>query len=248
MTVYYKCNMTKMQHILAYIVSSALIGAIAYIFYYIVWAAVVIGLIGGFFLEKMYAQTTIQKRQAALRLQFRDFLESMAVAARAGNVEIKALHSALDDLTVSYNEKADIVLEVKNIIHQYEMGGIELKVLFRDFADRSGLEDIRNFAIIYAVIEGKNDRFGDIIVQTQEIIADKIEIEQEIMTTISSAKSETNMMLILPIIIVLMLPTMGGGLLDALFTTALGHLVATVCLIIFGSAYVIAVKVSKIEV
>lgn len=248
MTIYYKCNMKKQEHILAYIICSLIVGIIAYLFYHLWGISIVIGLLVGIYLEKMYAESTIRKRQMALRMQFRDFLEVMSVAVRAGNVEAKALDSALEDLSVSYNEKADIIKEVKYIIQQYKKGGVELKELFQDFAERSDLEDIRNFATIYSVIAGKSDRFGDILVQTQEIISDKIEIEQEILTTITSAKSETYMMLIMPIIIVVMMSSMGGGLLDTLFTTMAGHLAATVALILFAVSYIIAVKASTIKV
>ena len=148
----------------------------------------------------------------------------------------------------SYHSKADIVREVDNIIRQYEKGGVELKVLFEDFADRSDITDIKSFAAIYSVIEGKSDRFGDILMQTQEIIGDKIEIEQEIETTITSAKSETMVMLVMPIVIVVAMSGMGGGMMDALFTTPAGHLAATAALVIFGISYVLAIKNSDIEV
>ena len=117
-----------------------------------------------------------------------------------------------------------------------------------DFADRSDITDIKSFAAIYSVIEGKSDRFGDILMQTQEIIGDKIEIEQEIETTITSAKSETMVMLVMPIVIVVAMSGMGGGMMDALFTTPAGHLAATAALVIFGISYVLAIKNSDIEV
>ena len=248
MPVYYKCNMKKTDHILAYIISSIVVAVIAYLFYHLIIISVLVGLAGGIYLEKIYAASTIKKRQKSLRMQFRDFLESMSVAVRAGNVEAQAIKSALKDLKISYSGKSDIVREVENIILQYEKGGIELKTLFEDFAERSGIEDIYSFATIYSVIEGKSDRFGDILMQTQEIIGDKIEIEQEIETTITSAKSETTTMLVMPIIIVVAMSAMGGGLLDALFTTNVGHVAATVALIIFGISYVLASKASDIEV
>ena len=166
----------------------------------------------------------------------------MSVAVRAGNVEVQAVKSTLKDLQLSYHSKADIVREVDNIIRQYEKGGVELKVLFEDFADRSDITDIKSFAAIYSVIEGKSDRFGDILMQTQEIIGDKIE------TTITSAKSETMVMLVMPIVIVVAMSGMGGGMMDALFTTPAGHLAATAALVIFGISYVLAIKNSDIEV
>ena len=248
MPVYYRCNMKKGEHILVYILSSVLIAGIAYLFYHLIPISIVIGLGAGFYLEKVYADSTVKKRMAALRLQFRDFLESMSVAARAGNVEVKAIRSALKDLKISYSARADIVKEVENILLQYEKGGIELKYLFEDFADRSNLEDIRSFATIYAVIEGKNDRFGEIVNQTSEIIGDKIEIEQEIHTVIAAAKSETNMMLLMPVLIVVAMSMMGSGFMDALFTTFAGHVAATVALAFFGISYGLAVKASDVKV
>lgn len=248
MPVYYVCNMKKGQHLAAYLICSILATIVVYLFYHIVIISIVLGVILGYFLEKMYAESTVQKRQKALRLQFRDFLESMAVASRAGNVEIKALQSAAKDLRLSYTEKSDIVREIDNIIVQYEGGGIAIKDLFQNFADRSQLDDIQNFATIYGVIEGKSDRFGDIVVQTHEIIGEKVEIEQEIQTQISSAKSETYMMLVMPIVVVVMLSAIGGGLMDSLFTTFTGHLAATVALVLFIISFVMAVKFTDIEV
>lgn len=248
MPVYYQCNMKKSEHIFAYLICSVLIAAAAWLFYHLLAVSVLLGLLVGIFLEKMYADSTIKKRKKNLRLQFKDFLGSMSVAVRAGNVEIYAVKSALADLKLSYSAKADIIREVEHIILQYEGGGIPLKTLFMDLADRSDLEDIRSFATIYAVIEGKSDRFGDVLTQTEEIIREKVEVEQEIETTITSAKSETMMMLILPIIIVAAMSSMGGGLLDSLFTTAVGHLSATVALVIFGISFVLAVKASDIDV
>lgn len=248
MPIYSKCNMKKQEHIVMYLLFGILISVIVFLFYHIISISVVIGFIAALYIEKIYAESTVKKRKKNLRLQFKDFLGSMGVAVRAGNVEIYAVKSALDDLRLSYSSKADIVLEVENMILQYEKGGIPLKELFEDFADRSELEDIHSFAAVYSVIEGKSDRFGDILTQTEEIIRDKIEIEQEIETTITSAKSETMVMLIMPIVIVVAMSGMGSGLLDSLFTTAVGHLSATIALIIFAVSYILAVKSSDIEV
>jgi len=248
MTVYYQCNMKPIAHVLAYLASVILCTAIVYIFYHLFGLSLFIGALLAIYLERVIANATINRRQRQLRLQFRTFLESMSVACRAGRSELHALESALEDLRISYRVDSDIVRELENILLQYKNAGIPLKVLFGDLADRSDLEDIRNFATIYAVIEGRNDRIGDILTQTSEIIGEKIAIEQEIETTIASAKSETNTMLIMPIIIVLALSTMGGELMSSLFETMSGHLSATAALIIFAISYVLAVKASNIDV
>lgn len=248
MPIYYVCNMKKGQHLMAYLICSILAIVVVYLFYHVIVISIILGLVIGYFLEKMYAESTIRKRKKALRLQFRDFLESMAVASRAGNVEVQAIKSAAKDLRMSYIEQADIVREIDNIIIQYEGGGIAIRDLFQDFAERSQIADIQNFATIYSVIEGKSDRFGDIVIQTHEIIGEKVEVEQEIETGITSAKSETYMMLAMPIVVVVMLAGIGGGLLDGLFTTFIGHLAATIALVLFAVSFVMAVKFTDIEV
>ncbi|MBQ8577876.1 MAG: type II secretion system F family protein [Clostridia bacterium] len=245
---YNRCYMTPVQHLCAYLVWSAAAAVIVYLFYHILPLSLAIGLCAGIYLEKMYAQGVVNKRKKRLRLQFRTFLEAMSVATRAGSTEVKAVESALKDLCVSYKKDTDIVLEVQNILIQYQNGGVPLKVLFSDFAMRSGLEDIRSFADIYSVIEGKNDRIGDILTETSEIIGDKIEIEQEIETTITSAKSETYMMLILPVLMVVAMSAMGGDLVGALFEFPTGTLAATAALVLFAISYIIAVKVTDINV
>ncbi len=245
---YNRCYMTPLQHLTAYIVWSAAAAVVVYLFYHILPLAAVLGLLCGIYLEHMYADGVVSKRKKRLRLQFRTFLEAMSVATRAGNTEVRAVESSLRDLRVSYKSDADIVLEVENILNQYQNGGVPLKTLFSDLAARSGLEDIRSFADIYTVIEGKNDRIGDILTETNTIIGDKIEIEQEIETTITSAKSETYMMLILPILLVVAMSAMGGELVGALFVFPTGTLAATAALALFAVSYIIAVKVTDINV
>lgn len=241
--VYYKCNMTMGQHILAYVIIGILLSAMSMVFYHVIWLSLGVGFLLAIPMERIYAKSTIKKRLKSLRLQFKDFLSSMSVAARAGNVEIKAIKSALADLKLTYADDSDIVREVENIILQYEKGGIELKDLFDNFAERSDIEDIRNFATIFKAIDGKNDRFGDVVVQTEEIISQKIETEMEIETVITGAKTETMTMLFMPILVVGAMTFMGSGFMDLLFTTWFpGHFVATIALIIFLISFLLMVK------
>jgi len=246
--IYYKCNMTMPQHLLAYVIFGVLLSLMSFVFYHVVWLSLIVGFLMAIPMERIYAKSTIRKRQKALRIQFKDFLASMSVAARAGNVEIKAIKSALEDLKMTYPDDSDIVREVENIILQYERGGIQLKDLFDNFAERSELEDVRNFATIFKAIDGKNDRFGDVVCQTEEIIGQKIETEMEIETVITGAKTETMTMLFMPILVVGAMSVMGKGFMDSLFTTWIpGHLAATVALIIFVISFLIMVKVTDIE-
>ncbi len=247
-TDYTRCPLSPAEHILNGVL--AMVGGflVGFIFYRSVLLSLIAGLVAVPAIVALLAGRATKKRLLNLRGQFRDMLESMNVAMRAGSTEIRALESSRDDLKMLYSEQSDIVREVDYILAAYNNGGIPLRKLFRDFADRSGLEDVESFASIYEVIEGKSSRSSEILRQTQQVITDKMEIEAEIETMITSTKSEQTMMLIMPILIVGCMSLMGEGFMDVLYTTTAGRLVSTLVLVIFAAAFFISEKLTNIKV
>lgn len=245
---YNKCPMKPYEHIAVYAVILMLGTAVLFVFYHDLLISVIVAAVAAVFLESGYASGRIKARRKKLRVQFCDMLESMAVAARAGNTELHALESALSDLKLTYSEDADIIVEVTDILNKYR-NGIQLRVLFRDFGERSGIDDILSFAQIFEVIEGKSNKFSDIIKQTQQVISDKIEIEQEIETVLTAPKQETAMMLVMPVLLLLLFSSDGdNGMMGILFTTLFGRVLTTVCVIIFAASYFLAQKMTDIKV
>ena len=234
------------DHIIAFLVGFLAGFAVLYIFYQI-W---VLGLIGGLVVGVVNifvsAQKAIQKRMIKLRMEFFDMLEAMSVAMRAGNPMLKALMSAREDLAMIYPEDSDIIIELDLIVSRFN-NAVPLSEAFSDFAQRSGLEDVESFASIYATIEGKSSRADEIIRETQQIIADKMAIEMEIETMMTSAKSEANIMQFMPLVILLVISYAGAGFMDALYTTPAGRLVATFGLVVFCVSYVMSQKFSSIK-
>lgn len=189
----------------------------------------------------------VDNRIRKLRLQFKEMLEAMNVSMRAGNNEVKALENALKDLHLIYRNDSDIIVEVKRMLACYN-SGIALKYVFRDLAERSGLDDIKSFAAIYETIEGKSDKTSDIMRQTQQVISDKIQIENEIETMIASTKSEQNIMFVMPVVIVGAMNFLGGGFMDVIYTTFFGRIIATITIVIFITAFLISQKMMNIDV
>lgn len=247
---YYECNMSRSEHIVAYVGFAFAIGIILYIYYRLLAISVIGGLLIAIPQEKNYAKTVCKKRQNRLRLQFNEFLEIIAISISGGSGRSmeNAVKDSLQELQMMFNEKADIVREISLIISDYERAGIPMKDGFHELALRSEIDDIMSFAAIYATIEGKTSDFGYIISQTHEIIKDKVEIKMEIETMITAAKSESTTMLFLPMVIVLAMTSMGGGLMDSLFTTVTGRVAATFGVVCTFAAYVIASKATEIEI
>ena len=245
---YNECQWNGIQHILIYISMVLLSTVVLMLFYHNIVISLIIGFIVGIFLKKMLIQSVINKRKKQLRLQFKTFLESMTVAVRAGQNELVSMQSALDDLKLTYNTENDIIVEIDHIIKAYRNADIPLSDLFLDFGNRSGIEDIKTFGTIFMVISGKSDNFATIINQTQQIISDKIEIESEIETSITSVKSELYMLFIMPILMVAMMSSMGGDMIEMLFTTTTGWIISTVAIVIFVASFLIAQKITDIKI
>ena len=145
-----------------------------------------------------------------------------------------------------YPEDSDIITELDIIIGRFN-NAVPISEAFSDLAVRSGLEDIMSFASIYATIEGKSGRADEIVRETQRIIADKMEIEMEIDTLMTAAKSEVNIMLLMPLVVLGIISYAGAGFMDAIYTTGMGRVVSTGGLIVFILSFILARKFSNVK-
>ena len=234
------------DHIFAFAIGFGAGFAVLFIFYKIIVLSIIGGGLCGTINIFVSSQNAIVKRIKKLRIQFFDLLEAMAVAMKAGNPPLKSLESAKEDLSLIYPENSDIIMELRIMIGKFN-NAVPLSEIFSDFAKRSKLEDADSFASIYATIEGKSSRADEIIRETQQIIADKMEIEMEIDTMMSAAKTEVNIMLFMPLIVLGIIGYAGAGFMDAIYTSALGRVVATGGLVVFLASYIMAQKFSNIK-
>lgn len=238
---------TIFDHIVSFLIGFSAGFAVLFVFYKLIPISIVGGLVVGVVYIFAAKKAAIKKRLTRLRVQFFDMLEAMGVAMRAGNPVLKSLESARSDLVLIYSEKSDIIAELDAIVQKFQ-NAVPLSEAFSDFAERSGLEDVASFASVYATIEGKSSRADEIIRDTQQIIADKMEIEMEIDTLMTAAKSEVNIMLFMPLVILLVIGYAGAGFMDAIYQSALGRLVATGGLLAFIVSFILARKFSNVEI
>ena len=244
---YTRCDRNWVDHAAAFLVGFLIGFLVLFLFYKIIPLAIVGGVAVGTVRIFTAERAALNKRKRKLREQFSDLLEAMSVAMRAGNPVLKALQSAREDLSLIYTQDSDILVELDIIIAKF-YNAVPLSKAFGDFADRSGLEDAASFASIYATIEGKSSRADEIIRETQQIISDKMEIEMEMDTLMMAAKSEANIMLVMPLVILAVVGYAGAGFMDAIYTTVVGRIVATIGLIVFIVSFVMAQKFSDVEV
>ena len=243
---YRRCQSTVIDHSLAFLVGLAAGFLTLFIFYKHVPLSIAGGAAIGAINIFSAAGSAVRRRKLRLRASFFDLLEAMSVAIRAGNPLLRALQNAREDLLLIYPEDNDIIIEIDVIVGRFN-NAVPLSESFSDLAERSGLEDVASFASIYATIEGKSGRNDEIVRETQQIIADKMEIEMEIDTLMTGAKSEVNIMLFMPLVVLGIIGYAGAGFMDVIYTTGVGRVVSTGGFIVFILSIILARKFSKVK-
>lgn len=217
---------------------------VVYVFYENIIAAVVVGIFCGFAFIPIRRKQVIEKRKKKLTQQFHGLLDALATSIGAGKNMYDSFSGASDDLAVQYSKESDIVHEVDTIRIGMD-NNITVEDLLLNFAERSGLEDIRNFANVFATCYKKGGNIKDVIKNTASIIGDKIEVKMELETMVAGQKNEQNIMLVMPVVFIVVLKSMGGDLID--LQSATGILSVTVSLVIFVAAYFISKKILNIK-
>ena len=52
--IYYKCNMTKGQHLLAYVILGVLLSLMCLVFYHVIWLSLLVGFLMAIPMERIY--------------------------------------------------------------------------------------------------------------------------------------------------------------------------------------------------
>lgn len=243
-TDYNTYNALPRQKLLWFVIGTVVSAAVLYIFYERPLVSLIVGLVCGYLFIPIRTKQVIAKRQSRLLLQFRSLMDTLSTSIGAGKNMFGAFESASGDLAVQFNEDSDIVREVK-IIQTGLQYNIQIEQLLLNFADRSGLPDIKNFANVFATCYRKGGNMKDVIRNTAGIIGDKIEIQMELETMVSGQKSEQNIMLVMPIVFVFLLKKMGGELVN--LSSPIGVISMSVAIVFFVAAYFISKKILDIK-
>ena len=202
---------------------------------------VVVGVVAIKVFLPVRAEQLMKKRQKALRIQFRDMLESITVSLSANNTVIQAFDDAYQDMRVQYSEEAYITQELFQLV-QARKNNVDMVLMIEDLAKRSACEDIENFSNVFKVSLGPGGRMKEIMRYTHDLICDKIQIEDEIESKMSANRLELNVITVAPVFIVGMLRFSNASFAEN-FASPAGVLSMTVGIAMFVLAYRMGQKI-----
>ena len=258
--VYY---MTKLEKIIYFLIAFAVGAAVGYLFYggigkddlgnattvtYVldIIVCVLVGGIAGKMFLPIRTQQIIKKRKNDLRLQFRELLDALATSIGSGKNIEDSFKSAYDDLSIIYNEDASIIKELA-IILDGNNNNIEIEKSLMDMGLRSGIDDIVSFANVFETCYRKGGDIKDVIKNTQQIINEKMEVQMDIETIVTSSKNEENVMTVLPIALIALIKLMSPEF-SANFVTPVGIISTTIAIVMFVIARKVGQKVLDIKI
>ena len=188
-----------------------------------------------------------RKKEQELRQQFRDSIQVMAAALKAGYSVENAIREAGKDISPVYSEETRIRKEFERMERQMDMNMSAEEVL-KGFAERTGQEDIENFVNVFAAAKKSGGDSIAVIRDAVKIISSKIDTEKEIQTMIASKKMEFDIMCAVPFAIILYMKLTFGEFLNVLYGNMAGAAIMSLCIFVYMGAYVYGRKIIRIEV
>ena len=187
------------------------------------------------------------KRLNVLTEHFCKMMESIDTSISAGLSIENAFREALTEMEKLYGCDADIVMELRMITQKMNLNQT-LEDAFMDFAKRSTIEDIRDFADIFCELKRCGGNMKEVIGRTVMHMTQKHETEMEIEMLLNGKMLEMRVMCIVPFIIITYLRISSGEFLDVLYHNAAGIFIMTVCLIVYVVAVYLSKRITNIEV
>lgn len=223
--------------------SAAVTVFLSYFFYRSMLAAVPLSLAGAFCFHKMRAEKGRREREELVG-QFRECIMAVSASLQAGYSVENAFLECEQDMTLMYGGESMICRELKLIRRGLHIN-ISLEELLADLGERSGCEEIVQFAEVFSIAKRNGGNLAEIIGSSAEVIGRKIELQIEMQALLSGKKLELTIMKGMPFAILIYIDVTNPGYFDTLYHNLFGVLVMTGCLLVYIGAYAIGDAVMR---
>lgn len=185
----------------------------------------------GLLYPRFYAKILCRKRRDKLRQQFKEALQALSSLLSAGRSVENAFISLENDLILLIGDtESDLLRELRVITNRLN-NGEQLEAGLQDFAKRSDLEEVRNFAEVITICKRAGGDLVEVVRRTSQLIGEKLEVELEVSVLISQKKFESRIMMGMPFAFVGILGFMAADYMQPLHE-GMGIVLLTVCLLL----------------
>lgn len=218
-----------------------------YLFYHSILLATVSGILV-YFVAPYVKEHMVRKRLDALNLQFKDMLYSLSASVAAGRQMEEALIEAEENLSIIYKETDPIMCELRHMRISILENKESDKTLLKDFAWRSGSEDINDFVTAYVTCRNMGGDLEKMIGDAADLLTEKMTIDRDIKVLISQKKTEGMIISLMPIVMLLGLNIMSYSYISVLYESLAGRLIMTGALMVMCYGMILMNKITKIRI
>ena len=184
------------------------------------------------------------RRKEELGEEFLRSIQSVATSLAAGLSPDNAFRQAHHEMERMYGPGGYIVIELREICRRISCG-TRLEDALNDFAARSGIEAINDFAIVFATAKETGGSFSKVISDCVGIMEEERKTKEEVRVLIRSKQYEQRIMSMVPPGIILYLKLSSGSFIEVLYHNTLGYIVMTGCLLLYVLSVVLSEKICE---
>lgn len=213
----------------------------AWFFYRSVWALLPMSLVGWLYLHRSICHRRYSKNRQLL-IQFKECIQAVAASMRAGYAVENAFIDSITDIRSMFGEGCPMEQELQKL-RQGLGNNMTLELLLQEMGRRSGLEEIQEFAEIFAIAKRNGGSIPVMIDAVSTSISRRLAVEEEMETLLSARRLELRVMNAMPFMIVWYVEVSNPGYFDMLYGNLTGVVLMTICMGVYLTAYSMSEKI-----
>ena len=221
----HRSGVIKLKHLRPVLVGISVCTGTAFLFYDFSVISVVV-FIAVPLIARSLRKKSGEKERWDLNVAFADGLRYMKNGLAAGYSAEKSLGFASEELGKLYGKDARITREFRTVRSRMHVG-IPMEDAVAEFAERSDVEDIKEFSEVFAVLKRTGGNLSGVIKQSVTNLQEKIELKRDINVVAAEKQGEFRIMCIIPYGILLYLRIFSPSLCEPLYHNTVGILFMT---------------------
>jgi len=195
---------------------------------------------------KVYKKGVIKKTKNLLRLQFRDGISAYAAALASGYSAENAVDQALIEIDGIYGRDSMLSQEFRALRRGLEVNRpIESGLL--ELAARSGLEEIKEMAQVFAIAKRTGGALPQILRETIYMIDAREHLRSEITTMMTGKRLEQRIMCLMPAGMILYMRLTSPDFMSPLYEGLTGRIIMIVALVVYAFAIALGEKIMSVK-
>lgn len=219
---------------------------VAWLFYRSVWAVVLFPFLYRLVKEKL-KQSGKEKREAFFMDAFLNGIRTLNSSLQAGISMEGSFKEVEKETKILYGDKSLFYLEMVELNHSVDMN-VSVEKLFLELANRTGMEDVMQFAEVLEYGKRSGGNWKQIIDATVYRINEKCEVRKQIEVMIAEKKLEQQVMNILPLGILGFMQIFSWDYMSVLYHNWFGVLVMTIALGLYVFALYVSERILQIRI